>query len=87
MSRKTLKPCPFCGGRATLERGDVESWDWGVLCRGCTASVGSDDKEEAVERWNRRFPESAVVPPLAPDTGPVPGADVSGGRQTDGGGT
>jgi Lar family restriction alleviation protein len=47
-----LKPCPFCGGDAEICGSDDYFW---VTCTSCCADVlGSPDKEEAVERWNRR---------------------------------
>ena len=47
-----LKPCPFCGGRPTVER--EENDDWLVWCRcGCVlAAFGASD--EAEEAWNHR---------------------------------
>ena len=46
-----LKPCPFCGGRATLEGND---YFW-VECTSCDAMTrGSEDKQKAIEAWNRR---------------------------------
>lgn len=46
-----LKPCPFCGGKAEL-CGDNYFW---VSCTSCyTDTYGSHDKEDVIERWNRR---------------------------------
>jgi Lar family restriction alleviation protein len=46
-----LKPCPFCGGRATLEG---RGYYWGE-CNSCGAMTrGSEDKQKAIEEWNRR---------------------------------
>ncbi|WP_331373825.1 Lar family restriction alleviation protein [Sinorhizobium chiapasense] len=59
-----LLPCPFCGGKVTLEqpmRARSNEW-WGVVCRntenlGGTCAIEqrpSRTKEAAAERWNRR---------------------------------
>ena len=58
-----LKPCPFCGGEASI--------DWGyhlygppvtynVECRRCTAKIEYpyDSEEEAIKAWNRRVERS-----------------------------
>lgn len=54
-----LKPCPFCGGKASLVYLEPVSW---VVCQKCGAvsamardsyEVG-DSKEKAAEAWNRR---------------------------------
>ena len=57
-----LKPCPFCGGEATFGGSEhVKPYDkpyWYVVCFNCGASVyGNEDKEKAVEAWNRRVKE------------------------------
>ncbi len=56
-----LKPCPFCGGKATTsEKEDVKvphGWGW-VGCQCCKAfmdwSHGESGKRLAIEAWNRR---------------------------------
>ena len=73
----TLKPCPFCGGKATLIEGywSSGSWYWpDVVCndRKCGASKQAVDhdfcKKEAIASWNTRVqPDSALVEEL-----PVP---------------
>ena len=53
-----MKPCPFCGGEARL----VSVWQgsygfvYGIMCfEGCSAlSAYCKEKQEAIERWNRR---------------------------------
>ena len=47
-----LKPCPFCGGKATAY---ICGRIFVVECESCgTSSDGFDSKKEAVEAWNRR---------------------------------
>lgn len=54
-----LKPCPFCGGEATVKR--IESiYRYRVSCDKCPVEVGRHwfgTKEEAIEAWNRRVSE------------------------------
>jgi Lar family restriction alleviation protein len=52
-----LKPCPFCGGEATVDY--MAHWEWYLIkCDndGCPVAcvTDSDSKEEAIERWNSR---------------------------------
>ena len=63
-AEKTLKPCPFCGGKPVYSVGihlglDYESGT--VTCEDCGANVpvyvygyGSYDQQRAFDRWNRR---------------------------------
>ena len=52
----TLKPCPYCGGKAgfatwILEGGERE---YSVMCDDCEAETPlCETKEEAAEKWNR----------------------------------
>lgn len=49
-----LKPCPFCGGEATLWHDYGVDRPWNILCR-CGGRVGYFvTKKEAIEAWNRR---------------------------------
>ena len=55
-----LKPCPFCGGVATIERrvskytGKMYTYHV-VICQECHASTGwHGTKGKAREAWNRR---------------------------------
>ena len=65
MSKRVLKPCPFCGGRAEQK----ETYKYVGLgksipqyyvrcgnsdCGLYVATCNMDTKEEAVEIWNRR---------------------------------
>lgn len=60
MSETKLKPCPFCGGEAMLDRE-------AIFCDNCHVSMRIDDRlynkeaetykearEQAIEAWNRR---------------------------------
>lgn len=53
MDNIKLKPCPFCGGKAKInkiEQGRL----YEVECQYCYANVYDDTVEGAVEYWNRR---------------------------------
>ena len=51
-----LKPCPFCGGKAQIEKNedfvDVSCKD--MFCRGWTSCLEYKTKQQAIEAWNRR---------------------------------
>ncbi|WII07012.1 Lar family restriction alleviation protein [Methanomassiliicoccales archaeon LGM-RCC1] len=53
-----LKPCPFCGHDVTIYEDDLETDNlfWVIRCGWCNAMIYDDceDKEQIVERWNRR---------------------------------
>ena len=51
-----LKPCPFCGGMATLEIDKEYEQSW-VSCQNCGAEtmlMYDDNGDVATEAWNRR---------------------------------
>ena len=53
MSNKELKPCPFCGGEADIERTSELHY---ISCKNCyvdTRVYGS--KAEAIKAWNERI--------------------------------
>lgn len=69
-----LKPCPFCGGDATIqtyrEHDGHETWQmWLVYCTTCYAEIkfhkeyfmGSEPttEDEAIAAWNRRTNDEA----------------------------
>lgn len=53
-----IKPCPFCGGKATFDHDD-NGWNW-IFCTQCGASTDSrvsamdDCKSVLLEQWNKR---------------------------------
>ena len=56
---KELKPCPFCGGEACIQRHELIGYAdtfFGVVCLGCRAETRQffTDKKVAVRAWNRR---------------------------------
>lgn len=53
-----LEPCPFCGGRAKIQRGAYTKY---VMCLSCEV-MGPNlaDDSELIAAWNRRAP--AEVP-------------------------
>ena len=53
----TLKPCPFCGGRADFATSD-KNW---ISCTECGAETSYyDEPEEAIEAWERRYQEPTI---------------------------
>ena len=53
-----LKPCPFCGGHAHLDKAYSYFRDTVIYCEGCDSVFTLDDcstsAEEIVNAWNRR---------------------------------
>ena len=53
-----LKPCPFCGGHATVEKEDGEISSAWVECDRCSARTrkhyGPDKEDKALTAWNQR---------------------------------
>ena len=50
-----LKPCPFCGGEASIRK--IDNVWYVVGCDDCSCDVGRHwfyTREEVVEAWNRR---------------------------------
>ena len=62
-----LKPCPFCGNtNIYLNGGEHVGYDkrpyWYVHCYECGAdAMGNENKEQAVQNWNRRVDVRPVV--------------------------
>lgn len=44
-----LRPCPFCGGRALIERRAEKHCNDGIACTGCGIYFSG-----TIERWNMR---------------------------------
>ena len=53
-----LKPCPFCGGEAIVNRHHNRYVDWWLVsCPKCHITQAGSEHEfsfEAIEAWNRR---------------------------------
>ena len=56
-----LKPCPFCGGEAFVQKFRIDGtgrFFISVVCRVCFAKTGRQTKEAyAIDAWNRRAGE------------------------------
>lgn len=47
-----LKPCPFCGGEATLVE---DKKQYKIFCTKCDCQYGwCEDKDDTIHGWNRR---------------------------------
>lgn len=63
-----LKPCPFCGGEAELERsGEGVFETWYVTCIICGASNWENTEAEAVKTWNTRAYRPCCPKPCTPN--------------------
>ncbi len=51
-----LKPCPFCGGEATIRKYEYFSEDtYNVYCEECGCEISMYYSEgDAIDAWNRR---------------------------------
>lgn len=49
-----LKPCPFCGGEATLYNDGVLKYIYCTNCGCRTTRFDWYDKKRMVQKWNRR---------------------------------
>lgn len=74
IDRRLLKPCPFCGGKAKMERGEhsrpEEGYEYYIIeCEECGARVSGksinnyQEKIEkatfsAIDKWNKRTGEA-----------------------------
>lgn len=52
-------PCPFCGGKPTLDNSDITRREW-YFCEDCGVKTASfiPTFDEAREAWNRRAPSA-----------------------------
>lgn len=51
-----LKPCPFCGGKAIIEKSNVEYPNYFARCTTCRVqTMWYADKEKLVAAWNNRI--------------------------------
>ena len=58
MSESKLKPCPFCGGEATLIKG---YFCWWVKCEKCGAeTVVETSTTKAIALWNVRSTDEQI---------------------------
>ena len=65
MSKIELKPCPFCGSKAKITSLTDENGEYyAVVCKNDDCRCGenylwseTEDKQTAVEAWNRRVTE------------------------------
>lgn len=51
-----LKPCPFCGGKAYLDKTYELKDEWEVFCQKCYVSMRKRGIKKAVDSWNSRKP-------------------------------
>lgn len=60
MSSEALKPCPFCGGSASLHTQQGARW---IRCQTCGAETADAVQNEGVAAfaWNRRTPSPSVL--------------------------
>lgn len=77
IKRRTLKPCPFCGGEAKITLGEYSRPEEGyeyyeIQCKECFASVTGESRNtyredigkaifSAVDKWNKRTKEESEV--------------------------
>ena len=71
-NRVPLKPCPFCGHEAFMDRHNCRgnTWHW-VYCGNCLVETRKFGEIEAAEKiWNVRIsPATPVAPPVPPAVG------------------
>jgi hypothetical protein len=59
MSDQELKPCPFCGGRASVINA---MWEYWVICRNCRCTTeGPPAKGTAIYSWNTRADSEEIA--------------------------
>ena len=61
-----LKPCPFCGGKASAQFNGEYASPHSIRCGVCGASTGRDESEEYTgTRWARRCDEDHLTAEIA----------------------
>jgi len=61
-SNEVLLPCPFCGGKASVEIQPTELYKydwWKIQCLLCGANIRDDLLEDVVAKWNKREANNA----------------------------
>jgi Lar family restriction alleviation protein len=53
---KGLKHCPFCGGKAYLDKTYELKDEWEVFCQKCLVSMKKRGLKKVVDAWNSRKP-------------------------------
>ena len=57
-----LRPCPFCGGSATMHSTLLKDGDHIIVCNKCGAASGYfPNREEAVRAWDRRVSDEHMA--------------------------
>ncbi|QUS39590.1 hypothetical protein RPMA_12635 [Tardiphaga alba] len=70
MSLVDLKPCPFCGGYATLERMGGHAWSCIVTCVECGCTLESNEQwPNSGKKWNQRVTPIADFSPSGSNEG------------------
>lgn len=65
-NQKILKPCPFCGGEACLERfiENRRPLFYFVYCKLCKTETAALPALEAIDFWNSRQPQGINLRPI-----------------------
>jgi len=62
MSETTLRPCPFCGGKAYTK---TDGYTFLVMCLDCGMNDESNNfyqiEKEAINEWNTRITDPVIV--------------------------
>lgn len=80
MSEIKLKPCPFCGGEATLRKSELAGL-YHIACFECGCRQDASYKKETViKAWNTRKPMERIVEQLEADRNELQEIIGSGAR-------
>lgn len=58
MKPTTLLPCPFCGGKAVVERKGTAKQSCIIACESCGCRLETGEVWSMGDRWNTRHPVS-----------------------------